>query len=364
MNSDFLNKIKNYLCPPGNGVFTVHTAKENKESLHTELYQTFDESEVNEMWIKSFSKLETNSLPCLLGITCDTGGGIQRGANWGPLMIRSHIEHKADKYFDIGDIRTIPHLLHDKYLNEETIKNCQRSLYPSGESNLPVSALSIAEDFSEEFHNFFPKKSLLCLGGDHSVSYPIVKSWINFKRKQNTKVAIVHFDAHTDLMSERLGVDICFGSWAYHMIELLEKPDYLVQLGIRSSGQNKEYWENNLGVKQYWANELTVKNSIAQEIIDNFKKEKIEEIYISFDIDALDSEYASATGTPEKGGLAPHQCIYVIEELSKNFKITGADLVEVAPFVQSNLKSNLSPEPHTTLQSAQLIADKLLEVLS
>ena len=56
-------------------------------------------------------------------------------------------------------------------------------------------------------------------------------------------------------------------------------------------------------------------------------------VYISFDIDALDEKYASATGTPEKNGLLPTDCAALIRLLSKDFKITGADLMEVAPFV-------------------------------
>jgi agmatinase len=59
----------------------------------------------------------------------------------------------------------------------------------------------------------------------------------------------------------------------------------------------------------------------------------VKELYISFDIDALDEKFASATGTPEKGGLLPSDCAALIRMLAKDFKITGADLMEVAPFV-------------------------------
>jgi agmatinase len=360
--NNLTKKIYEYLCPPGNGVFTVHTAKENKEKLHNSLYETSNSDEVQKKWEKSIELLQSNKLPCLLGVTSDTGGGIQRGANWGPLFIRTELLKGDAQFFDIGDVRTIPHLLHDKYLNKETIKECQLALY-NKENSLPVSALSITEDFCEEFYRHSPTTSLFALGGDHSVSYSLVKPWIEAKKKQGKKVAIIHFDAHTDLMASRLGIDICFGSWAYHMIELLDDPSLLVQFGIRSSGQPKEYWEKTLGVKQYWAKELLEKNSISEEVISQLKDKQVDELYISFDIDALDSEYASATGTPESGGLAPHHCIGLIDELSKHFKITGADLVEVAPFIRSSHFSGLVPEPDTTLQSSRLISEKLLEVL-
>lgn len=366
--SDQLNqKMHQYLCPPGNGVFTVHTAKENKEKLHNTLYQTSEVSLVLEGWKNALSKMGDSDLPCLLGVTIDTGGGIQRGANWGPLFIRTALlKNQEVPYFDLGDVRTIPHLLHDKYLNQETIKNCQQALYPEGEQKLPVSGLSIAEDFCTEFYKTYPNKKLLSLGGDHSVSYALVKPWIKAKREQGRKVAIIHFDAHTDLMPHRLGVDVCFASWAYHMIELLEEPSDLIQLGIRSSGQPKQHWETKLGVQQFWAEDFLNGDTsrINDTILKYLEKRQIDELYISFDIDALDSQYASATGTPEEGGLAPHHCIQVINALSEKFQVTGADLVEVAPFVKSTHYTGLNPEPETTLLNSRLLCNKFLEIMS
>ena len=361
--NELIDKMKQYLCPPGNGVFTVHTAKENKESIHNKLYQTADLDIVHQKWSQSLDDLAENKQTCLLGVTLDTGGGIQRGANWGPLFIRNELITLDEKYFDLGDVRTIPHLLHDKYLNNETIAKCQNALY-SEKTQLPVSCLSITEDFCENFYKEFPQKKIFALGGDHSVSYSLVKPWLKAKRSQGIKAAVIHFDAHTDLMAHRLGIDICFASWAYHMLELLDDPSHMVQFGIRSSGQNKSFWESELGVKQYWAQEIIAPNNILDEVITKLKNDGIQEVYISFDIDALDSEYASSTGTPEKGGLAPHHCVHIIDSIAKEFKVTGADLVEVAPFVRSTHFSGLNPEPATTLQSSRIIGGKLLEVMN
>ncbi|MFT6630309.1 MAG: agmatinase [Bacteriovoracaceae bacterium] len=362
MNKKLIDKIFQYLCPPGNGVFTVHTAKEHKEVLHHKIYGTSNLEDVTLRWKDSFKHLESDSKPCLLGVTSDTGGGIQRGANWGPLFIRTKLNPK--KYFDIGDVKTIPHLLHDKYLNEETIQSCREAIYDNNEA-LPVSALSITEDFCRDFYKNFPDKKLISLGGDHSVSYALVKPWLISKKSRGIKTAIIHFDAHTDLMVKRLGIDICFGSWAYHMIEHLNSPADLIQLGIRSSGQKKEYWEKSLGVQQFWAEEINNdENSHIEKIITYLKEQGTQELYVSFDIDALDASYASATGTPEKGGLQPHTCCQYISRLSEHFLITGADLVEVAPFVKSSHQTDLCPEPETTLLSSKIIIEKFLEVMS
>jgi agmatinase len=356
-----IEKLNRYLCPPGNGVFTVHTAKENKESLHSVQFKTKDPKEVEKIWREDLSNFKATKLPILMGLCIDTGGGIQRGANWGPLFIREHIQKSIGhpEYFDIGDVRVIPHLLHDKYLNEQTIRSCQEALY-DGE-DLKVSGLSIAEEVCDILIS--ENKKVFSLGGDHSVSYPVVKSWIKGRRAAGKKVAVIHFDAHTDLMPKRLGIDICFASWAYHMIELLEKPSHLLQFGIRSSGQPKEHWESKLGVQQFWASEFNT-TQVEEKTLKYLKDEEIDEVYISFDIDALDAQYASSTGTPEVDGLEPHRCIQLIEKIAEVCHVTGGDVVEVAPFVHSALKSKLAPEPETTVESASLISRKILEVMS
>lgn len=356
-------KVFQYLCPPGNGVFTVHTARENKEVLHEKLYGTIDSEVVHEKWKESLVDIDSIDHPFLLGVTLDTGGGIQRGANWGPLFIRNQLNASARPYTDLGDTKTIPHLLHDKYLNQQTLADCRKALYTK-DNALPVSALSITEDFCEDFYELYPDKKIIGLGGDHSVSYSLVKPWLQIKKKQNIKTAIIHFDAHTDLMQNRLGIDICFASWAYHMLEHLEKPSHLIQLGIRSSGQNKDYWQRELGVQQFWSQEILAPNNIGDQICEYLNNESIQEVYISFDIDALDAKYASCTGTPESGGLAPHHCIQIINQISQVVKVTGADLVEVAPFVASSHASPLTPEPETTLNSAKIILQKFLEVMN
>ncbi len=364
MSKDFYNLTKNLLCAPGNGVFTVNTAKERKEKLHKTLYKTTEN--VESLWEKSIEESLNSSSPILLGVCSDTGGGIQRGANWGPLFLRSTLleEHPELTYDDIGDIRVIPHLLHDKYLNDKTIESCRNALYNDKKTDLPVSALSLTEEFCDQLHESYPKKKLFSIGGDHSVSYPLVKSYLKAKKKQGIKAAIIHFDAHTDLLVERLGIDICFGSWCTHILPFLDSPEYLIQLGIRSSGKDRSHWENSFGVQQFWAQEIKEKgaNNIVKGILEYLKAEKIDELYVSFDIDALDEKYASATGTPEPGGMDPEQAITIIKALAAEFKITGADMVEIAPLVCADHVTQ--PEPQTTLTVGAAISATLIEALN
>ena len=104
-----------------NGVFTIHTAKEKRESLHKKVFGTSEG--VENLWKDSLNNLPKSNHAVVLGICSDTGGGILRGANWGPLFLREALlKNETVKgnmpYFDLGDVRVIPHLLHDKYLNE------------------------------------------------------------------------------------------------------------------------------------------------------------------------------------------------------------------------------------------------------
>ena len=108
--------------------FTVNTAKERKEALHQSIYGQTEN--IDALWRDSLQNIEQSEYNAVtLGISSDCGGGILRGANWGPLFLRSTLmeQQPSAKTFDLGDVRVIPHLLHDKYLNDGTISNCQKS---------------------------------------------------------------------------------------------------------------------------------------------------------------------------------------------------------------------------------------------
>ena len=356
-----MSKLKLLLTLPGNGVHTVHTARERKERLREKIYGTKDMAKAQKIWEKQIDNLSPEK-PLVLGIPSDNGGGIQRGANWGPLAIRGEILGETGRFTDIGDVRVIPHLLHDKYLNDKTIRDCRKALYGK-QVKLPVSPLSIAEEAVREVYKKNPSAKILGLGGDHSTSYPLVKEWI-LSRKDKKKAGILHFDAHTDLLEDRLGIDLCFGTWTFQILEFLKSRDHVLQIGIRSSGKTKSHWKKNVGIEQIWAEEVA-KNGVEktlQKIVKHFKKLGVEELYVSFDIDALDEKYAAATGTPETGGLLPPDCAAILRLLAKEFQITGADLMEVAPFV---LPEGVEErDQKSSLTVAGDIARLLLDILS
>jgi arginase family enzyme len=142
-------------------------------------------------------------------------------------------------------------------------------------------------------------------------------------------------DAHTDLLSERLGVKYCFATWSYHANELLGRNGKLIQLGIRVSRYDRSHWEGGLGVQQFWADECNTHPDRVLAHVDTYLREQgISEVYFSNDIDGTDASFASATGTPEIGGLSPEFVKKVIQMLGK--RIIAGDVMEVAPDLAPN----------------------------
>jgi len=361
----FLQTANQCLCPPGDGVFTVNTAKERKALLRKELFG--DTEEIRADWLAGLARFAESPAPAaILGISSDCGGGILRGANWGPLFLRlALLQQQRQSYpADLGDIRVIPHLLHDKYLNGETIASCRQALYQNAQAQLPVSPLSLTEQMADLFYQAFPGKGIFGIGGDHSISYPLTKAYLKARRAAGIRTAIIHFDAHTDLLTERLGIDLCFGSWCTHILEYLPAPSHLIQLGIRSSGKPKSHWESTFGVRQYWANEIREQGAaaVAEQIVTQLKGAAVDELYVSFDIDALDAEYAAATGTPETGGMTPAEAQQILAILRQYFRVGAADMMEIAPFTDSTGQGAVSSAQ--TLKVGAELSAVLLDAIS
>lgn len=351
--NDLLDELNLYLRPPGQGIYTVSSGKLELEKLTKEyLGANWD---VNKPWRDHLNQIPTLSgkdAVALLAIPCDTGAGILRGASRGPEAMRAFLG-KAPT-FDLGDVFVIPQLLEDGMLSAKQIQNSQDAIYPNmlpeKRQAMPVSAISIAKRVYEILLALNPKLKILLLGGDHTVTWPALDALLAPDVKKNQHTAVVHFDAHTDLSPKRLGVKYCFSTWGYHVNQRLGQGQRLLQIGIRTSANKKDFWESKLGVKQIWADEaLTMSPAqLAKKTVDHLKKIHAKKIYITNDLDGTDSKWASACGTPEPNGLTPDHVTAVIEKLAaENFEIIGADVVELAPDLSLDKKA-----AHTSVETA------------
>jgi agmatinase len=199
---------------------------------------------------------------------------------------------------------------------------------------MPVSPLSIAERAVSLLLAVNPDLQLMVLGGDHSVAWPVLSA---LARVQREPWAIVHIDAHTDLLPERLGVKYCFATWAYHANQLLGGGGRLIQIGIRASGKTREHWEQTLGVRQIWAGEALARgaDAVVAEVVAHLRAIGARRVYFSNDIDGTDAALAPSTGAPASGGLSVEMVRALINGVGQVFPFVGADLVEVAPPIGS-----------------------------
>jgi len=346
-----LKALSSLLRPPGNGVYTVSAGSGYAASLHKKIYGTAHKESVTRKWKTSLKKIKDAKI-ILIGVPSDIGAGFLRGANMGPLGLRTELYKQpsfrwlisSEKVVDIGDVFVIPQLLEDDLLNARQIKKSRLHLYNSPSVNLPVSPLSILEKTAQIIYTINPDAKIMALGGDHSISWPLIRAYYKINKRPFT---ILHFDAHTDLLKTRLGIDTCFGTWAYHANDLIGRRKRLVQVGIRASGKPKSHWEKTLNVKQYWAQDVQ-KNpkKVKKAILNHMASLDIQDVYISNDIDGIGSEYAASTGTPEPKGLTPAFVSELTREVGKQFNVIGSDLVEVAPTLYLNKRG----EPGKTLR--------------
>lgn len=361
-NSLSLIDCKDLLTIPGSGIYTVSTGSSWKEKLWTSYYGSTNKNDITSVWNENLNNLlnSPTSKSFLLALPNDSGSGILRGSNWGPLFIRLALlkSYHDLKENDLGDIIVNPHLLFDEYLKEEWIKNIQKKLYPNSKGSLPVSPLSQLDTLTLALWKQFPKRKLLTLGGDHSCSYPLVKNWI--LTRTHSQIAVIHFDAHTDLLEERLGIPYCFGSWAHHILQYLPSAKHLIQLGLRASSKDQKYWEEKKGVKQFWSKDIKKQSTetTLSLISKHLEDLKVKEIYISFDVDVLDPSFLSCTGTCEPEGLFPHHISEIIKMLKSKFLISAMDIVEYAPFIRAQDLPQSQMEPETS----QLTLIKLMPI--
>lgn len=333
-----LGELSLLLRPTGGGVYTVSTGRAEQEALQRALYGAANAAEVDRRWRAALAAVPQARV-AILGIPSDAGAGLVRGAAFGPQGVREAVLRLVPDFadragrlgiVDVGDVFVIPQLLHDDMLNDEQRAASRRALYGAGApADLPVAPLSIAERAIDDLLRLNPALRLFMLGGDHSVAWPVVSA---LARHLHEPWAIVHPDAHTDLLPERLGVRYCFATWAYHANDLLGRGGRLVQVGIRASGRPRAHWEETLGVRQFWADEVRARGeAVIDDVIAHLRAVGARRVYLSNDIDATDAVEAPATGAPEQQGLSRELVRALIRRVGAAFPLAGADVVEVAP---------------------------------
>ena len=162
----------------------------------------------------------------------------------------------------------------------------------------------------------------ITLGGEHSITPGCIEP---FAKKYN-KVCLLHFDAHADLRESYNGEKFSHASAIKRCLDY--KNVSVISFGIRniSASEITCLKKNSSRINIFWAKDKMKWN------LNKFKKMiKGKTVYLTFDVDGLDSSIMPATGTPEPGGLLWDETLNIIKIASKNSNIVGADINELAP---------------------------------
>jgi len=267
----------------------------------------------------------------LMGAPMDLGASNRPGARFGPRALRAierigpynHVLDVAPAHaLRVGDVGDVPF----------------RSRY-----SLPLCI----EDLELWYRHIAAQGVLpLTVGGDHSITYPIMKAL-----GAQQPLGMVHIDAHCDTGGE-------FDQTRFHhggpfrlaVLDGVLDPTRCIQIGIRGSSEYLWEFSKDAGMTVIHAEEVATMGipeivRLARAVVGDGPT------YLSFDVDGLDPVYAPGTGTPEIGGLSTREALAIFHGL-KGLNVCGGDVVEVAP--------QYDPSTNTAQAGAQM----LFEILS
>jgi guanidinopropionase len=278
-------------------------------------------------------RLEAPNLPdfgaldvALVGVPMDLGVTNRAGARLGPRAVR-----------DIERIGPYNHAL---------------GVVPRAECNaadigdVPMRSRFSLESCIEDIEAFYSRVRTagvrpLSVGGDHSVTYPILKA-LGVDRP----VGLVHIDAHCDTMGEIDGSKFHHGGpFRQAVLAGVLDPERTIQIGIRGPAEIFWGFSYDSGMTVLHIEDVDRKGidgvvAKAREVVGDGPT------YISFDVDGLDPAFTPGTGTPEPGGLTPREAQAILHGL-KGVDIIGGDVVEVAP--------QYDPTSNTAMVGAQML---------
>ena len=211
--------------------------------------------------------------------------------------------------------------LYDEELHCEPYKKIGiKTLKPFKIDKNIKKALKKMSDVNEEILNrkLFP----ITFGGEHSITPGCIAPFV----KKHKKICLLHFDAHADLRESYNGEKFSHASAIKRCLD--HKNVSVISFGIRNISESEIPFlkKNSYRINIFWAKD---KNKWNLKKFKQMIKNKI--VYLTFDVDGLDSSIMPATGTPEPGGLLWDETLDIIRIAAKNSNIVGADINELSP---------------------------------
>lgn len=193
-----------------------------------------------------------------------------------------------------------------------------------GDLNLPMGDVKKSLDiiYTTAKQILADQKKSIMIGGEHLVTYPVVKAY----HEQYPDLKIIHLDAHTDLRNEFLGMKLSHATVLKRCYDLLGD-GRIFQFGIRS-GDKHEFDFAKQGHTYMERFTLNTLDKVIEEI-------KSSPVYITIDLDVLDPSVFPGTGTPEPGGISYKELLSALKSFEKLDNVVGVDMVELAPKIDS-----------------------------
>lgn len=249
---------------------------------------------LNRQWMGQNGDYESSKI-VMLGMPFDGTVSYRSGSRFAPEMIRlaSWGLETYSPYFD-------------KDLEDVNFHDIGDLDFPLGNT---YKSLDLIEQNVEQIYK--DGKKVFGVGGEHLVTLPTIKALT----KYFNNLAVIHFDAHTDLRKEYLGEEMSHSAVIYHIGKIIGFEN-IKQIGIRS-GMKEEF-------------DLMKKYNTQLDSPEQLKELKDKNVFVTLDLDVLDPSIMSGTGTPEAGGLTFNELMNWFQGL-KDLNIIGADVVELAP---------------------------------
>ena len=250
---------------------------------------------------------------CFVGVPMDIGASHRSGTRFGPRQIRA----------ESAMLR--PYNMATRQSPFDRLQVADVGDVATNTFDLKKSVGIIAQYYRDLLqHPVIP----LTLGGDHTLTYPILTAMA----EKHGPVGLIHVDAHADINDEMFGERIAHGTPFRRAVDdgLLDCKR-VAQIGLRGTGYSDSDfdWSRDQGFRVVPA-EACWYQSLAP-LMQSVRKQMGEgPVYLSFDIDSLDPAFAPGTGTLEIGGLTTIQGLEIIRGCG-GLNLVGCDLVEVSP---------------------------------
>ncbi len=231
----------------------------------------------------------------MIGLPIDRHSSFMLGAAGAPPRIRDEMfsEH-GNPYTELG-----------VNLRQDGL------LFDAGDVDLSAIGNEVDAIENAIAHQLLNDRKVLALGGDHFVTYPVLRAYARVRGKLN----IVHFDAHPDLYESFQGDRLSHASPFARILED-DLAEGLLQIGIRTMSPPQQKQVEKYGVKVFAPWQLS-------EAMRSLPKG---DVYVSLDMDGLDPAYAPGVSHREPGGLSVRDVLEVVKAIPG--RVVGADVVE------------------------------------